>query len=79
MISPDAPADPDAADAWEKEISRRLAEIDAALRSTMCGGHVPHELGDEAFKGESELSRLARTRGSLNQAHDRESSAQFPP
>jgi putative addiction module component (TIGR02574 family) len=25
----DAPADADAADAWEREISRRLAEIDA--------------------------------------------------
>jgi len=29
MKSLDAPADPDAADAWDKEIVRRLAEIDA--------------------------------------------------
>ena len=29
MKSLDAPADRDAADAWDKEISRRLAEIDA--------------------------------------------------
>ena len=29
MKSLDAPADPDAADAWDKEISRRLDEIDA--------------------------------------------------
>ena len=29
MKSLDAPADPDAADAWDREISRRLAEIDA--------------------------------------------------
>lgn len=29
MESLDAPADPDAADAWDREIVRRLAEIDA--------------------------------------------------
>lgn len=29
MKSLDAPGDPDAADAWDKEISRRLDEIDA--------------------------------------------------
>lgn len=29
MASLDAPADPDAAEAWDKEILRRLAEIDA--------------------------------------------------
>ncbi len=29
MKSLDAPVDPDAADAWDKEIVRRLAEIDA--------------------------------------------------
>jgi hypothetical protein len=29
MKSLDAPVDPDAADAWDREILRRLAEIDA--------------------------------------------------
>ena len=29
MKSLDAPADPDAADAWDREISRRLDEVDA--------------------------------------------------
>ena len=29
IASLDAPADPDAADAWDAEISRRVAEVDA--------------------------------------------------